>query len=238
MNLTPVLVAAIVAGVTALDNVHMLQWMLSRPVAAGTIIGALLGNVGAGMICGAWIELIWLGVLPIGNYTPPDAHITAVTAATAAVVWTAGDMPLAMTPELRVAAALLAVLACVPVGVFSKLADLELRRHLAGRAEKLLAGEPPYRVGGMLLVSTLPVFAKAFCAVIIVRIMAVVLQPVVAVFLAEARVARGLTFAASLVPALGMVQLARCIGAKGREKWVLLGALAAVIVLFSRGIAP
>jgi hypothetical protein len=49
---------------------------------------------------------------------------------------------------------------------------------------------------------------------------------------AEPRVVKALIFSASLIPALGMVQLARCIGASGRERWIGLGAIAAAIAFF------
>ncbi len=230
MNFTPLVLAALVAGLTALDNVHVFQWMLSRPVVTGPIVGAIMGDLTSGMICGAWIELIWLGVLPIGNYTPPDAQITAASAATAAAVWSADY------ESSRTAVSLLAVLAFVPIGVFSKLMDLSLRKHLAVKAEAILACAPPYRTGGMIVASILPVFAKAAFAVVIVFVIAVVMKPVIVLLTSEPRVSKGLFFAASLVPALGMVQLARCIGAKGREKWILLGVLAATVVFLARGV--
>jgi len=38
MTITSLLSAAFVAGILALDNVQIMQWMLSRPIVSGTII--------------------------------------------------------------------------------------------------------------------------------------------------------------------------------------------------------
>lgn len=215
------LLAALVAGITSLDSVHACQWLVARPIVIAPLIGAIMGDPAAGMLCGAWIELIWLGVLPIGNYTPPDAHLTAATAATAAAVWDGG-----------VAASLIAVLAAVPLGVLSKKADLHLRHQLALRAEDLLAAGPPYRLGGMFAASVAPVMVKAALTIVLVGVAAAIVAPLVGRLTTAPRVERGLVFAASLIPALGMVQLARCIGASGRERWIGLGALAAAFAFF------
>lgn len=215
------ILAAMVAGLTSLDNVHVCQWLLARPIVIAPLIGAILGDPGAGMLCGAWIELIWLGVLPIGNYTPPDAHLTAATAATAAAVWGGG-----------VPASLIAVLATVPLGVLSKKADLHLRHQLALRAESLLEAGPPYRLGGMFAASVAPIVVKAALAIVLVGVVAAIVAPLVGRFTASPRIARSLVFSAALIPALGMVQLARCIGASGRERWIGLGAIATAIAFF------
>ncbi len=220
--MTALLVAAAIAALTALDNVHLLQWMLSRPIVIGPAIGWCIGDLGTGMLCGAWIELAWLGVLPIGNYTPPDAHLTACCATVIAAAWGG-----------TVAAALLAVLISVPAGVLSKKFDMHLRRDLAERAGALMAGPAPFPLARIVWASLVPVAGKAFLAVVLVGVIAHGVAPVVELVLAQERLVRGLTFTGSLMPALGMVQLARCIGARGREKWVALGAVGTLAALLA-----
>lgn len=220
MITSSLILAGAIAGVTAFDNVHAFQWMLSRPVIIGPIIGYAMGDVSSGMLCGAWIELIWLGVLPIGNYTPPDAHITAVTSATAAILWGGGVVP-----------SLLAVLLFIPMGIISKLIDLQLRHQLALRAEKLLETEPPYCISSLLPLGLFPIFAKAALMVLIAGVVAITISPIIELIMSNRKIVDGLELSASLVPALGMVQLARCIGAKGRERWMLLGTMIAALGL-------
>lgn len=220
--MTALLVAAAVAALTALDNVHLMQWMLSRPIVIGPAIGWCIGDLETGMLCGAWIELAWLGVLPIGNYTPPDAHLTACCATIIAAAWGG-----------TVASSTMAVLIAVPVGVLSKKFDMRLRRDLAERAGALMAGPAPFPMARLVATSLIPVAGKAFLAVVLAGVIAHGVAPIAELALTEDRLVRGLTFAGSLIPALGMVQLARCIGAHGREKWVALGAVATVAVLLA-----
>jgi PTS system mannose-specific IID component len=221
------LLAALIAGITALDNVHMLQWMISRPVIAGSLVGAALGDLNSGMLCGAMIELVWLGVLPIGNYTPPDAHITACAAATVAAAWGGGP-----------GGCLVAVLLCVPIGVISKRVDLQMRHALGLRAEAILKGPPPYHSRALVVIALAPVIVKAALAVLLVGVAAGALEPIARPLWAHERLGRGLLVGATLVPALGMVQLARCIGARGREKWVAMGSVAAILFLIALRVIP
>lgn len=225
--MTALLLAAAVAAVTALDNVHLLQWMLSRPIVIGPLVGALLGDVAVGMLCGAWIELAWLGVLPIGNYTPPDAHLTTACATVVAVYWGGS-----------IAATSLAVLCSVPIGVLSKKCDMRLRRSLADRAALLMETSPPYALARIVSASLLPEAGKAFLAVVMVGVIALGISPVVKLALEVAPFARGLEFTGSLMPALGMVQLARCIGAHSRERWVALGAVASIAAWLALRFVP
>lgn len=229
------LIAALIAALTALDNVHLLQWMLSRPIVIGPAIGICIGDLPTGMLCGAWIELAWLGVLPIGNYTPPDAHLTAVTATIIAAAWGGSAQP-----ATWVAVCVLAVLVAVPAGIVSKKFDMHLRRALAEKAAALMESVPPYRMAPITVASLVPVAGKAFIAVVMAGVIAHGVEPVVRLVFLEERLVRGLSFAGTLMPALGMVQLARCIGARGREKWVALGAvltLAALLALRLGGVA-
>ena len=70
---------ALLAGagaVVSLDAVHVAQVMVSRPVVVGPLAGWILGDVVLGLHVGALVELVWISVLPIGPYTPPDATLT------------------------------------------------------------------------------------------------------------------------------------------------------------------
>ena len=56
----------------ALDLVSVPQAMISRPLVAGTVAGALAGDVEAGLRIGALFELFALDVLPVGAVRYPD----------------------------------------------------------------------------------------------------------------------------------------------------------------------
>jgi PTS system mannose-specific IIC component len=78
-----------VAGV---DLVSLPQAMLSRPLVAAAVAGALLGDVGAGLRVGAVLELFALDVLPVGAVRYPDYGAAAVgaTAVAAGSPWELG----------------------------------------------------------------------------------------------------------------------------------------------------
>ena len=45
---------------------------IGRPLVVSTLTGLALGNLQAGVIAGATLELVWLGAFPIGASNPPD----------------------------------------------------------------------------------------------------------------------------------------------------------------------
>jgi hypothetical protein len=64
-----------------LDLVSVPQAMISRPVVAGTVAGALAGDVEAGLRVGILFELFALDVLPVGAVRYPDYGPATVSAA-------------------------------------------------------------------------------------------------------------------------------------------------------------
>lgn len=70
--------------VVGLDLVSVGQFMLARPLVAGTVAGAILGDPLAGGTVGAILELFALDVLPIGGVRYPDYGVGAVAAAATA----------------------------------------------------------------------------------------------------------------------------------------------------------
>jgi mannose/fructose/N-acetylgalactosamine-specific phosphotransferase system component IIC len=57
-----------------LDKYAFGEFGLSQPIVAGTIIGAIFGNISMGIFLGAIFQLIFLGGLPVGKDIPPDAQ--------------------------------------------------------------------------------------------------------------------------------------------------------------------
>lgn len=66
--------------VTGIDLVSVLQAMVARPLVAGTVAGAIVGDPGAGVLVGMVLELFALDVLPVGGTRYPD-YGPAATAA-------------------------------------------------------------------------------------------------------------------------------------------------------------
>lgn len=59
----------------SLDVVAVGQFMISRPIVVGPLIGWFLGHPDIGLELGALIELIWIGDLPVGAHLPMDLTI-------------------------------------------------------------------------------------------------------------------------------------------------------------------
>ena len=87
--MTPLLAIGLLlwGSVVAVDLVTVPQGLLSRPLVAATVAGAMAGDLISGLMVGAALELYALEVLPIGASRYPDYGPASVAAgATAALV--------------------------------------------------------------------------------------------------------------------------------------------------------
>lgn len=118
MLMTPgeVWLVGLVGGLLALDRTAVGQFGVSQPIAAGPLIGWLLGDAPTGFLIGGTLQLLYAGALPIGASVPPDDGLAALvaTAAAAGSARAVGFEP----PQAGalVALALLAGLAAAEVG--------------------------------------------------------------------------------------------------------------------------
>lgn len=79
----PWMLVALIGGIVGLDGTAFPQAMLSRPIVAGPLTGAVLGRPLEGVLIGAVLEAFALVILPVGAAKYPEVGIGAV-AATAA----------------------------------------------------------------------------------------------------------------------------------------------------------
>ena len=118
-----------------LDLVTGPQVMIARPFVAGTVAGAVLGDIAAGATVGAVLELYALDVLPVGAARYPDYGPAAVAAAAAAA-----NAPLQVAVGPAVGLGLV-------VGWIGEVAMHQLRRANARRVHRataqLDAGDAP-----------------------------------------------------------------------------------------------
>lgn len=194
--MTDILVLATAGALLSLDAVHVAQVMVSRPVVVGPVAGWILGDVATGLWAGALVELVWISVLPIGPYTPPDATVATLAAVAVAVPW--GGGPAAVAAGIAVG---------VPVGIAGRKIDVALRRRLTRASERVVAALEAGR-----LPSTAPAIlqglagtaAKTFLLVLAAGAAAEALAAPAAAFLGRPAVARGLAAGATLLPAVGI----------------------------------
>lgn len=81
--MTSWLVVGLIGGFVGLDTTSFPQAMISRPIVAGTLTGAVFGRPVEGLVIGFVLEAFALLVLPIGAARYPESG-TATVAATSA----------------------------------------------------------------------------------------------------------------------------------------------------------
>ncbi len=121
-------IALVFLGVLlALDRGPFLQSMVSRPMPAGALAGLVIGDPGAGLLCGVYLELLWLCKPPVGGVVPPDDTLAALAGALAAA---AAPAEWAMT-----ARAAMGVLVGMPYAFVGRRFDIMARHANAGLLE-------------------------------------------------------------------------------------------------------
>lgn len=68
--MTSALLVAIWAGICALDDIG--TQMLRRPLLIASVVGLIMGDLQAGLMIGATLEVMWMGVGNVGAYSAPD----------------------------------------------------------------------------------------------------------------------------------------------------------------------
>jgi len=72
MTITMILAFALLGAVLGLDVVSFPQIMISRPIVASTIAGALGGSASDGLLAGVFLEMMALETLPVGASRYPE----------------------------------------------------------------------------------------------------------------------------------------------------------------------
>lgn len=96
--MTPLMAVGLLiwGSIVAVDLITVPLGLLSRPLVAATVAGAMAGDVFSGMMAGAVLELYSLEILPIGAARYPDYGPGAVAAgAAAALIPAAGALGIA-----------------------------------------------------------------------------------------------------------------------------------------------
>lgn len=121
-------IVSLVGGLIALDRTAAFQFMISRPVVAAPVIGAIVGDLEAGIKVGMIIELLWIGYLPVGASVPPDETIVAILITAVAVL----SRRIIGGPVEEIIS--LSLLFSVPLAVFAKRMDSYVRKANIGSA--------------------------------------------------------------------------------------------------------
>lgn len=156
MSLTEALLVSLVGAFLSLDTAAVGQFMFSRPVVAGPVVGALLGNVPAGVAMGSLVDLLWLHALPVGVAMPLDVCTMAVLG----TAWCA-----AAGTQLSSQAVVLSLIAAIPFAALFRRTDVMLRHRLSKlnhRLDREVAAGEPLSINKWIAAGVLIVFTKAW----------------------------------------------------------------------------
>lgn len=216
MELLPALGLSVFIGLLILENYGYGYWMISRPIFAGPLIGLILGDLPTGLVVGGTVELMYMGVLPIGGSVPPNAQIAGIISTVFAI--TSGGNPevgIALALPIGVLAQLLIMLAWNVNIILIHAADKHVQSGNYRAVERIhLCG---------LVVFFLIFFLASFLAIYLGSDFVSNLVAGMPAVLTD-----GLTVASGILPAVGMAMLLKMMDFKGYWPFFAIGFVAAV----------
>lgn len=96
------LLIGLIAGIGILDERILGSTLFGRPIVLSVFVGIALGDIKQGIIIGAQLELIWMGIAGIGAATPPD-YVTGGVIGTALAIVSGKGIGIALTIAVPVA---------------------------------------------------------------------------------------------------------------------------------------
>lgn len=212
------LVQSIVLGLIAvfamLDSRLLGRLNFERPLIVGTMVGLALGDLEKGLLVGASIELISLGVVQVGAAVPADMTLGAVIA-TAFAILSGSNAETALT-------------IAIPIAVLGQLLGILMRTVLASlthRADSLIeegkfkGAQHIHIVWGTILYSLMyfvPVFLAVYFGTDLVKSIVEAIPE---------WITDGLSLASKLLPAYGFALLLQTMLSIKMMPFLLLGFL-------------
>lgn len=205
----------LLAGIGILDGRIFGQMMFDRPLVTGMFVGIILGDIKTGIMIGAQLELIWMGIAGIGAATPPDVVTGGILGTAFAIISGQGvEVALALAVPIALLAQSLGVLVRIINLYFSKKAD-----QYAQKAD----------FKGMTLMMWIPVclfflstFIPTFAAIMFgADVVKAFIESVPAVIM------DGLKVAGSLLPAIGFALLMDMLMSRKMAVFFFIGFLLA-----------
>jgi mannose/fructose/N-acetylgalactosamine-specific phosphotransferase system component IID/mannose/fructose/N-acetylgalactosamine-specific phosphotransferase system component IIC len=194
MSAAHALLLSLIISLLVLENYGYGYWMISRPIFAGPLVGAIMGDFRTGLYVGATVELMYMGILPIGGSVPPNAQIAGTISTVFAIVSGDPDVGITLAMPIGVLAQFLIMLAWNINILLEHRADKYIEQdNIKGIERTHLFG---------LVVFFLVFFISSYCAIYFgsdaVKALVDNLPPVIN---------KGLSVASRLLPAVGMAML-------------------------------
>ncbi|MDD2964988.1 MAG: PTS sugar transporter subunit IIC [Bacteroidales bacterium] len=212
-------VQAVLLGLVACLGVMDGRWlgitMIDRPLVMCSLVGLVLGDLQAGVLIGASLELIFLGNVAIGAATPPDIVTGSIVACAFGILSGEGtEAALTLAIPIAVMASYLGVLVRIINAQFQHIADGFARKGDSKSVARIhVAAAPLYMISVFVPVFLSIMFGSDAVSAILNAI------PV--------KITDGLKIASSLLPALGFALLINMMISKKLTPYFALGFLIA-----------
>jgi mannose/fructose/N-acetylgalactosamine-specific phosphotransferase system component IIC len=149
---------SLLLALLSLDVTAIGQFMVSRPIVVGPLVGLVAGHPELGLTLGALIELLWIADVAVGSHLPMDlCMLSGISVAFASeLVGRGADLEAAGTYALGIA---------IPLALLSTEAELVLRKfHVrwVHFAQRMAMGNHFKTFEGVNIVVLLELFLKGF----------------------------------------------------------------------------
>lgn len=220
--MTSALLVAIWAGLCAIDDIG--TQMLRRPLLIAPVVGLIMGNLQAGLMIGATLEVMWMGVGNVGAYSAPDM-ISGTCIGTALGIASGGtEVAVALAVPTSILAQQLLVIYRTGIVALNPMAE---KAAESGDFSKI------FRLNYIPMV--LAFLIRAVPTFIAIYLGAGVIDTIVAAL--PANIMGGLKVAGSVIPSVG-IGLLMLMMIKKAELWTFLIAGFALAVYLNLSVLP
>lgn len=220
--MTSALLVAIWAGLCAIDDIG--TQMLRRPLLIAPVVGLIMGNLQAGLMIGATLEVMWMGVGNVGAYSAPDM-ISGTCIGTALGIASGGtEVAVALAVPTSILAQQLLVIYRTGIVALNPIAE---KAAESGDFSKI------FRLNYIPMV--IAFLIRAVPTFIAIYLGAGVIDTIVAAL--PANIMGGLKVAGSVIPSVG-IGLLMLMMIKKAELWAFLIAGFALAVYLNLSVLP
>lgn len=205
------LLLGILAGIAIWDGRVFGQHMIDRPIVTGPIVGLILGDFQTGIIMGASLELVMMGIVGIGAATPPDVVAGGILSTAFAIMS-------GLSMEAAVALSLPIATLAQSVGIL----DRTINTTFLHWADKAVNEGDPNKVARAMWAGAFLFFFSEFIVVFLGVLLG---SNTIAAFIDALPnfIIKGLTVASGMLPALGIAILMQLIFDKNNAAYLFVG---------------
>ena len=225
MFLVQCILVALLSGVLRWDGRVFGQCLTDSPLCVGVLVGLIMGDPAKGLVTGASLQLVFMGIVAIGGSTPPDSMVGSVVATVFALhSGLETEEVIALAMPIAILGQSLGILCRVINARFNAVIDKAALEGNTKKIDKSLWG------GAWIFfaLTAIPVFIGCYFGAPLVQKVVDWLPDIIV---------NGLARSSSLLPALGMALLMQFMCEKKTVAYLLLGfVLSAYLKVSTLGI--